>query len=122
MIYMVDVDGSDYALFSTKEKADKYAESFKYNDGYVKVTPYEVDVEHREVPTRLNVSGFVHVDGSIDLHVRDSKENTAWKFYSINWCTQFNGSIDVIPGETPEHFYERTKEVVLEKYKESFHG
>ena len=119
------------AMFSTREKAQKYIDATKFDDWdeINGITEYDIDSAPTEPPKSMNVSGYFEEDELDVINFDDGKEEP-WSFSmemvdGVAFNVTFIGSIAVRPGETAEEFHERAEKVVIDKYfewKASLHG
>lgn len=113
---------SDYrieAMFSTREKAQKYIDAAKF-DEYNEINgiiEYDVDSATTEPPKSMNVSGYFEEDELVGVDFDDGKEEP-WSFAADDDTVDFTGHVAVRPGETAEQFHERAEKVVIDKYFE----
>ena len=119
------------AMFSTREKAQKYIDAAKFDDWdeINGITEYDIDVAPTEPPKSMSVSGYFEED-ELDVISFDGSKEETWSFSmemvdGVAFDVTFIGSIAVRPGETAEEFHERAEKVVIDKYfewKASLHG
>ena len=112
------------AMFSTREKAQKYIDAAKFDDWdeINGITEYDIDVAPTEPPKSMNVSGYFEED-ELDVISFDDGKEEPWSFSmemvdGVAFEVIFTGSIAVRPGETAEQFHERAEKVVIDKYFE----
>ena len=121
-IYIVFSEWREPAVFSTLEAANAYAANAKYGSYYVNVDSYEINARSEYVPRFIKVYGTIQ-HGEVTVLELEGDGKRQWTFRDGEYETNnFWGSVKVSSNETPSHFYERAKDVVLEKYKESLHG
>ena len=119
------------AMFSTREKAQKYIDAAKFDDWdeINGITEYDIDSASTEPPKSMIVSGYFEEDELDVINFDDGKEEP-WSFSmemvdGVAFDVTFTGNIAVRPGETAEQFHERAEKVVTDKYfewKASLHG
>ena len=119
---------SDYrieAMFSTREKAQKYIDAAKFdswNDDINGIVEWDVDSSSTEPPKSVYVQGYFEDDELTRIDF-NGDDNVQWKFTKeimdgVEVCVLFTGNIAVRQGETAEDFHERAKKVVIDKYFE----
>ena len=112
------------AMFSTREKAQKYIDAAKFDDwdDINGITEWDVDTEPIEPPKSMNVSGYFEED-ELDVISFDGSKEEPWSFSmemvdGVAFNVIFTGNIAVRQGETAEEFRERAEKVVIDKYFE----
>ena len=107
------------AMFSTREKAQKYIDAAKFDDwdDINGIDEWDVDSASTEPPKSMNVSGYFEED-ELDVINFDDGEEEPWSFVVGDDCVEFTGNIAVRQGETAEDFHERAEKVVIDKYFE----
>lgn len=112
------------AMFSTREKAQKYIDVAKFDDWdeINGIDEWDVDSASTEPPKSMSVSGYFEEDELDVINFDDDKEEP-WSFSmemvdGVAFNVAFTGHIAVRPGETAEQFHERAKKVVIDKYFE----
>ena len=111
------------AVYSTRELAQARinADSFDdyYDDGRIEV--WNVDDERVAPPKSMNVHGNFGDDALGDCDFEDGDE-LPWKFIvkhdEYGEYVEFTGSVAILPGEVVSEYYERAKDVVIDKYEE----
>ena len=112
------------AMFSTREKAQKYIDAAKFDDWdeINGITEYDIDVAPTEPPKSMSVSGYFEED-ELDVISFDGSKEEPWSFSmemvdGVAFNVTFTGNVAVHPGETAEEFHERAEKVVIDKYFE----
>ena len=111
------------AMFSTRKKADNYVDfrSFDEYDDCHGVTEYTLDECNYAPPKSMNVHGNFGDDALGDCDFDDGDE-LPWTFTvkhdKYGEYVEFTGSVAILPGEVASEYYERSKDIVIDKYEE----
>ena len=113
------------AMFSTREKAQKYIDAAKFDDcdDINGIDEWDVDSASTEPPKSMNVSGYFDEDELYEFMADSDNEESQWRFTketmdNVEIDVTFTGNIAVRPGETAEQFHERAEKIVIDKYFE----